>query len=147
MQTVDMMVRPDQIELTLLPASDDPQRICYEVQAKLLSIRESLRKHGVGVITIGAHPSGDTHMGQFILTLGPGAIPAVRAIAGAWMETRSGRGVRVALDEVEVEASAAEALDDWLKWASRDDRITTSGQPTEQDLALAHGDHFPSCTS
>lgn len=55
-------------------------------------------------------------MGQFILTLGPGAIPVVRAIAGAWIQTWSGRGVRVALDEVEVETSGAEALDDWLKW-------------------------------
>ena len=30
----------DQVELTLLPAPDDPERVCYEIQAKLLGIHE-----------------------------------------------------------------------------------------------------------
>jgi hypothetical protein len=107
----------DRIELTLLPASDDPDRLCYETQAKLLGIQESPRKHRVGVITVGPHPSGDTHVGRFIITLGPGANPAIAAVAGAWMETGSGRGVRLRLDEVETEASTAEALGDLLKLA------------------------------
>ena len=108
----------DQIELTLLPVSDDPERVCYETQAKLLAIQESLWEQRVRVITVWAHPSGDTHLGQFIITLAPGAIPAIAAVAGAWIRTRSGRGVRLRLDEVETEASTAEALDDLLKLAS-----------------------------
>jgi hypothetical protein len=99
----------DQIELTLLPASDDPERVCYETQAKLLAIRESLRQHRVDVMTVGSRP-GDTHLGQFIITLGLGAIPAIAAIAGGWVETRSGRRVRLRLDEVEAEVSTVAAL-------------------------------------
>ena len=101
----------DQVELTLLPATDDPERVCYESQTKLLTIRENLRMHRVGVITVGACPSGDTHMGQFIITLGPGAFAAIAAITEAWMETRTGRGVRLALNEVQVEAWTAQAVD------------------------------------
>jgi hypothetical protein len=55
----------DQVELTLLPAPDDPERICYEIQAKLFGIHENLRKHGVDVTRVGAHPAGGTHVGQF----------------------------------------------------------------------------------
>ena len=64
----------DQVELTLLPAPGDPERVCYEIQAKLVGIRENLGRHGVRVTTVGAHPTGDSHIGQFIFTLGPGAI-------------------------------------------------------------------------
>jgi hypothetical protein len=57
-------------------------------------------------------------MGQFIITLGPGAVPAIAAIAKAWMQTRFGRGVRLRLDEVEAEVGTTEALDRWLYAAS-----------------------------
>ena len=105
----------DQVELTLLPAPDDPERVCYEIQAKLLGIQKSLRKHGVEVTSIGARPTGDTHMGQFIITLGPAAIPVIAAVAGAWVQTRLGRGVRLSFDEVEAEARTPRAIDDLLR--------------------------------
>ena len=50
----------DQVELTLLPAPDDTERVCYETQVTLLEIREKLRRHGAGVTCVGAHPAGDT---------------------------------------------------------------------------------------
>jgi hypothetical protein len=123
----------DQIELTLLPASDDPERVCYETQAKLLAIRESLWKQRVSVIIVGAHPSGDTHLSQFIITLAPGAIPAIASIARAWMETRFGRGVRLALGEVEAEATTAQALDDLLKHAFAQTRPEAVWQTEDAD--------------
>lgn len=113
----------DQIELTLLPASDDPDRVCYGTQAKLLAIQEHLRKHRVNVVTVGSHPAGDTHMGQFIITLGPGAIPAIEAIAGAWIDTRFGRRVRFGFGDVEVEVRTAQALDGFLQARLRGEGI------------------------
>jgi hypothetical protein len=108
----------DQVELTLLPAPDDPERVCYEIQAKLLGIHENLRKHGVGVTSVVAHPAGDTHIGQFIITLGPAAIAAIAAIAGAWVQTRFGRRIRLKFDEVEAEARTIQAIDELLKRVS-----------------------------
>jgi hypothetical protein len=105
----------DQVELTLLPGPDDPKRVCYEIQAKLLGIRENLRKHGVGAIHVGAHPAGDTHMGQFIITLGPAATEAIAAVAGAWVQTRLGRRIRLKFDEVEVEVRTTHEMDALLK--------------------------------
>jgi hypothetical protein len=64
-------VNLDQVEFTLLPAPDDPQRVCYEIQAKLLGIHKCLRKYGVDITGVGIHPAGDTHIGLFIITLGP----------------------------------------------------------------------------
>jgi hypothetical protein len=112
---MEPFVSLDQIELTLLPAPDDPDRVCHETQAKLLAIQEDLRKRRVSVITVGARPSGDTHLGQFVITLGPGAVSAVAAIARAWITTRFGRGVRLTLDDVEAEVSAVGALDGFLR--------------------------------
>ena len=73
----------DQVELTLLPAPDDPERICYEIQAKLLRVTENLRERGISVSSIGPRPAGDTHMGRLVITLGPGANAAISAVAGA----------------------------------------------------------------
>ena len=109
---------PYQIEFTLLSAPDDPGRVCYETQAKLLAIQESLRDHRVNVLTVGALPSGDTQIGQFIITLGLAAIPAIAAIAGAWIETRSGCIVRLKLDEAE--AGTVGALGDFIKGSARE---------------------------
>ena len=106
----------DQVELTLLPAPDDPERVCYEIQAKLLGIHENLRKRGVGVTSVIAHPAGDTHIGQFIITLGPPAIAAIAAVAGAWVKTRFGRRIQFKFDDdVEAEARTAQEIDELLK--------------------------------
>jgi hypothetical protein len=90
----------DQVELTLLPAPDDPGRVYYEIQAKLLEIREKLRTHGVGGTSVGAQPASDTHIGRFIIAL---SLAAIVAIAGAWVQTRLGRSIRLKFDEGEAE--------------------------------------------
>jgi hypothetical protein len=117
----------DQVALTLLPAPDDPERVCYEIQAKLLGIREKLRKRGVGVTSVGARSAGDTHIGQFIITLGPAAIAVISAVAGAWVQTRFGRRIRLKFNEIEVEARTTQAIDELLKRVSS---FTTAKQVT-----------------
>ena len=105
----------DQIELTLLPAPDDPERVCYEVQARLLEIHEALRGRGVSVIPVGVSPEGDSHIGQFIFTLDAGAIPAIAAVSDAWVRTRHGRRVRLTIDDTATEIRTADAIDAWLQ--------------------------------
>src|SRR5216683_4705877 len=85
----------DQMELTLLRAPDDPTQFSDEHQAELYAIQEGLRKRGLQVTGIGAHPAGDTHLGQFLITLGPPVIAAVAAVAGAWVQARYGRKVKL----------------------------------------------------
>ena len=107
----------DQVELTLLPAPGDPERVCYEIQAKLAGVGEYLRRNGVGVITIGAHPTGDSYIGQLVFTLGPNTVTAVEAVAGAWIQTRFGRRVRLKFDDVEVEAQTTRGIEELLRRA------------------------------
>jgi hypothetical protein len=71
----------DQVELTLLPAPGDPERVCCKIQAKLAGVGEYLRRHGVRVTTIGAHPTGDSYIAQLVFTPGPNTITAVEAVA------------------------------------------------------------------
>lgn len=56
--------------------------VCYETQGKLLEIRESLRKRRVSVVTVGLTPPG-IPIAAFIITLDPGVVPTIAAIAGA----------------------------------------------------------------
>jgi hypothetical protein len=105
----------DQVELTLLPAPDDPERVCYEIASKLLKIQDNLRKRGVNVTSIIARPTGDTNMGQFVITLGPPAITAIAAVAGAWVQTRFGRRMRFKFDDVEAEVRTVQEIDGLLK--------------------------------
>jgi hypothetical protein len=83
-----------------------------------LEFTRKLRKRGVGITSVGVHPAGDTHIGQFIITLGPAAIAAIAAVAGAWVQTRFGRRIRLKSNEVEAEARTTQAIDELLKRVS-----------------------------
>jgi hypothetical protein len=105
----------DHVELTLLPAPDDPERVCYGIQAKLVEIQENLRQRGVEVISIIADPTGDTNLGQFVITLGPHAIATIAALAGAWVQTRLGRRMRFKFDAVEAEVRTVHEINSLLQ--------------------------------
>ena len=105
----------DQVELILLPAPDEPERVCYGITAKLVEIQENLRQRGVRVLSIIADPTGDSHMGQFVITLGPSAITAIAAVARAWVQTRLGRKMRFRFDESEAEVRTVQEIDVLLK--------------------------------
>jgi hypothetical protein len=121
----------DQVELTLLPAPDDPVPVCYETAAKLVQIQENLRKRCVDVTSVIADRTGDgSHMGQFVMALSPSAVAAIAAIAEAWVRTRLGRRTRFKFADVEAEVRTVREIDGLLK------RLTASlGQ---QASASAH---------
>jgi hypothetical protein len=105
----------DQIELTLLRAPDDSLQFSDEHQAELHEVQEGLRKGGLQVTGIAAHPAGDTHLGQFVITLGPPVIAAVTAVAVTWVRARNGRKVRLKFGGVEAEARTPEEIGELLK--------------------------------
>ena len=49
------------------------------------------------------------------ITLGPAAIAAIAAVAGAWVQTRFGRRIQLKFDDVDAEAGTAQAIDELLK--------------------------------
>jgi hypothetical protein len=108
----------DGLEMFLLRAPDDPHQFSDEIQAELFEIHESLRKRGVGVSSVGFHPAGDTHVGQYLITLGPPVIAAIAAVAGAWVQARFGRKVRLKFGDVEAEARTPEEIEELLKRVS-----------------------------
>jgi len=109
------MIGADRIELILLRSPDDPAQFSDEYQAELSDIQENLRKGGLQVTGIAAHPAGDTHMGQFLITLGPPVIAAVAAVAGAWVQARYGRKVRLKFGDVEAEGRTSAEVGELLK--------------------------------
>ncbi len=48
---------------------------------------------------------------EFLVTLGPPTIAALAAIAGAWVQARYGRKVRLKVGDVEAEARTAEEVE------------------------------------
>ena len=109
--------KPDQngIKLTLMRAPDDPTQFSDDHQAELYTIQEGLRKGGLQVTGFAAHAAADTHLGQFLITLGPTVIVAVAAVARAWVQARHGRKVRLKFGDVEAEARSPEEIEGLLK--------------------------------
>jgi hypothetical protein len=106
------------LEMFLLRASDDPHQFSDEIQAELSGIHDSLRKRGVSVSSVAAHPAGDTDIGQFLITLGPPAIAAIAAVAGAWVQARFGRKVRLKFGDIEAEARTPGEIEELLNRVS-----------------------------
>jgi hypothetical protein len=105
----------DRVELSLLRAPNDPAPLSEEYQAGLEVVEHDLRKGGLKVTGLAWHPAGDTHLGQFLITLGPPVVAAVAAIAGGWVQARYGRRVRLKFDDIEAEARTPEEIETLLK--------------------------------
>ncbi len=108
----------DRIELTLLPGVNDPLLFSNEYQAELSVVDSELRKRGLELeaTSFAAHQAADgMHLGQFVVTLGPPIVAAVAGVAGAWLQARYGRKVRLKFGDPEVEARSLQEVEDLLK--------------------------------
>jgi hypothetical protein len=109
----------DRVELNLLRATDDPTQFSDEYQAELEDFDRGLRRYPLGVTSFAAHQGGDgTLLGQFIVSLGPAFVTGVAAVAGAWVQARFGRKVRLKFGDIEAEARTPEELEELLKRAA-----------------------------
>ena len=111
----------DRIRLVLVPALEDPPVHDPEYQSELRQVDHSFSAAGVKVFQVRdlakAVGDGETLFGEFIVTLGPPVIAALAAVAGAWVQARYGRKVRVKIGEVEAEARSTAEIETLLKRA------------------------------
>jgi hypothetical protein len=104
------------VQLNLLPAADDPPPFSDEYQAELEDIDQRLRRYPLGVTGFAWHQAGPgTLLGQFVVSIGPAFMTGIAAVAGAWLQARFGRKVRVKFGDIEAEARTPEELEELLK--------------------------------
>ena len=95
-----VIVDRDGMELTLLCASDDPAQLVDELPAEVIEVYWALKK-----VRRFIDPAVRNFGGEFLSTLGPPAIADAAAVAGAWVNARYGRKVRLKVGDVEAEGS------------------------------------------
>ena len=105
------------VQVVLDRAPDDPKPFSDENQAELRAVDESLRKLDRN-FRLAQHPAAWGLVGQFVVTLGPPVVAAVAAVAGAWVQARYGRKVRVKFGDIEAEARTPEEVEELLKRAA-----------------------------
>jgi hypothetical protein len=102
-------------EITLDRAPDDPPEYDPKYQDELAAFARSLDAAGISYnqISIALHTAdaGGWPLGQFLLSFGQEAIPPLAALAGAWVQARYGRRVRLKIGDVEVEARTIEEIE------------------------------------
>lgn len=108
----------DRVELALVGAADEPTFTgSEEGQGEVERFADALRRRNLPVtaIAIGSGPGILT--GQFLVALGPPVIEALAAVAGAWVQARYGRKVRLKVGDIEAEARTTEEVETLLRRA------------------------------
>ena len=109
-------------EITLGRAPDDPREYDPKYQEELDAFVSSLDAAGVEYSqrSVSLHSVGasDWPIGEFALSFGMGALPALTGLAGAWIQARYGRKVRIKVGDVEAEASTVEEIERLLELAA-----------------------------
>ena len=114
-----------EVSIELVAVEDDAPPASEEFQAGLAAFGAVLKANGVtyGQMAI-AMDSIDAHgypLGEFIASLktfGGPAIAAAAAAAGAWVQARYGRKVRLKIGELEAEGQSVEEVEKLLKVAA-----------------------------
>jgi hypothetical protein len=118
----------DEAALKLLPAPEDSAPNSAEYQRALWDADRELRARGAKSQSIvfmqDDAEAGMTHLGEVVVKLAPAAMTAIGAVAGAWLQARYGRKVRIkyrdAHGDVEAEASTPKEVERLLKTIPQD---------------------------
>lgn len=106
---------PEQCRVVLVRAPDDAKVNEPKFQEELRGFSKALHSAGIEFSRRGmAFNSVDATgypLPEFLVTLGPPTIAALAAIAGAWVQARYGRKVRLKVGDVEAEARTAEEVE------------------------------------
>lgn len=154
----DALTRKQRIEagefsIDLVRTADDPPENDPEFQKELSQFGASLRDAGVPYSqTAIAFDSVDAHgypLPEFIIAikvLGPPAIAALATAAGAWVQARYGRKVRLKIGDLEAEARTAEEVASLLQIAkqfqeenSPDGKASMNALKEPEHITLAEG--------
>ena len=111
----------DQIRLTLMPSSDDPDVLGSAYQEELQAFGQQLGELSTIVSRRMYFQDGAEalvrQLGEYALTMAPGAFPAFTGLIGAWLQARFGRKVRLKVGDVEAEASTVADVEELLERA------------------------------
>jgi hypothetical protein len=117
-----MLPNPITTELILDRAVEDPPEYDSKYQLELDAFARSLDAAGVGhsqrSIALQTAGAGGWPIGHFALSFGPQVITALAAVAGAWVQARYGRKVRLKVGDIEVEARTIEEIERLLERAA-----------------------------
>jgi hypothetical protein len=104
------MSTPETLRLTLVRAPDDEAAFSPGYQAELRQFYQLARADGNPVsavtFTMDRADGGDGFVGEFLVAFMPVAGPTLGAAAGAWLQGRAGRRLRLKMGDTEVEATS-----------------------------------------
>src|ERR1700738_505958 len=103
----DKYMSYDKLHIDLIRSKDDEPLENKKYQAELIEFSKLLPKNSSVTSTMYAMDSicgGGGLAGQFMLALALSIIPAIAAAAQWWLNSRTGRRVRLKVGDVEVEA-------------------------------------------
>jgi len=107
------------IKITLIPAGDDPRVNSPAFREELhafpagldsAGVRFSAREMAFDSIDSPEHP-----VPEFLVTLGPADFPNLARACGAWVQSRSGRSVRIKVGDIETRVGTSEAIQKYLE--------------------------------
>jgi hypothetical protein len=114
---------PEQVRIVLVRAPDDPRVSERKFQEELREFSESLRAAGVSfsqrAMAFDSVDAAGYPLPEFLVTLGPPAIAALAAIAGAWVQARYVRKMRLKVGDVEAEGRTEEEIKRLLEHAAK----------------------------
>ena len=95
------------IQISLLPAPDDPHHLTPGYQQELRGFEQAFRSEGLPIAAVPAlakMQGGPFLSGEFVLKVAEKIGPPLIAGIAAWLHGRSGRKVRLKVGDIEVEA-------------------------------------------
>lgn len=126
-------MEPERCRIVLVRAPDDPLVNETKFQEELREFSKLLRAAGVSfsqrAMAFDSVDATGYPLPEFLVTLDPPAIAALAAIAGAWVQARYGRKLRLKVGDVEAEARTEEEIGLLFERAAkfREDKGTASG--------------------
>lgn len=122
-----------ELQLTLIPAPDDPRLKSSAYQAELRQLEQDLQSKGIQASALfevreawTPVPMPAPYLGDFFIKLTTAIGPVLGAVVGAWLHARYGRKVRLKIGDIEAEAQTAEEVE---KLLARAQEIQRSNQP------------------
>jgi hypothetical protein len=104
------MLATETLRLTLVRAADDEASFSPGYQRELRQFYSLARAEGgkIGAITFTSDRAdgGDGFVGEFMVPFAPVAGSTLGAAAGAWLQGRAGRRLRLKMGDTEVEATS-----------------------------------------
>lgn len=105
------LLPPNELEVNLVPASDDGDVFSPEYQAVLSDFSRNTRPTSQRIFTMDAVDAAGGPIGEYVFKVAGLLIPQISVAVGAFIAGRAGRKVKVKFADVEVEAGTIEQVE------------------------------------